>query len=418
MRKENMSDEIFQAKPHKVALKKHGDLQTCERARGRRNPIIVIPGIGRSSTSSIALRNWLQQLEYEAYFLPFPMYGLGDISRNANYLRKKIDEFKILLNTSHLDVICQGEGGLVLRYCIEKQGQLKYLGRIIFLGTLMRGTYRLAPLSLMSAPRQVLPFSSFVRILAASPPEPQTAVKYTSIYNRHGTMFIPGGSGYLHGATNVRVKWLCNNPNLTRSRRVLQLVLDVLEDRGRPGEAALESPERLKQLHDATETIKVQPEDANALIMRGKFYLERGCWELAIQDLNAAIKLKPELAEAYYLRAMAFRRKIHYDENPIHNRSIRDLSRTISLKPGFAEAYYERGVCLALLNTWSEALEDWEHALILNRDYHSAYLVRGLARRKAGNNRQALEDFKEVLRLHPDNHDALRMIAELEPGKP
>jgi tetratricopeptide (TPR) repeat protein len=408
MRKESMSDEIIRAKPHKVPVKKHGEPQACERARGRRNPVIIIPGIGRSSTSSIALRNWLQQLEYEAYFLPLPMYGLGDMARNVKYLRRKMDEFKILLNSSHLDVVCQGEGGLILRYCVENQGQLRYLGRIIFLGTLMRGTYRLALLPLMPAPRQVMPFSSFIKISAANPPEPQTAVKYTSIYNRHGTLFIPGGSGYLYGATNVRAKWLCNNPNLTRSRRVLQLVLDVLEDRGGQGEAAPENPDRLKQLQE--------PEDANALIMRGKFYLERGCWELAIHDLNAAIKLKPELAEAYYLRAMAFRRKIHYDENPIHNRSIRDLSRTISLKPGFAEAYYERGVCLALLNAWSEALEDWEHALILNRDYHSAYLARGLARRKAGNNRQALEDFKEVLRLHPDNQDAIRMIAELEAG--
>jgi tetratricopeptide (TPR) repeat protein len=408
-----MADISIPPKPRKAATSRSDDAHVCARAKVRRYPLVIVQGIGRSSASSNSLRNHFQQLEHEVYFLPLPLYGLGDIVKNAYYLQRKMDEFKILLSASHLDVICQGEAGLVLRYCLERLGQLKYLNKVIFLGTPTRGTYRLILLPLMPASRQVMPFSSIIKWLGASPALPEAAHRYVSIYSRYGSFYLPGRSGYLPGAHNVKIRWLCSSPNLTRSRRVLTLLLDILEERDASGEATPRDAESARQLQEASEIIREQPEDAGALVIRGKYYLERSCWDLAIQDLSAAIKLKQDLPDAYFLRAMAFRRKLRYDENPIHNRAVRDLSRTISMKPGFAEAYYERGVCYALLNVWSEALEDWEHALILNRDYHAAYLARGLARRKMGDTREAFEDFKEVLRLHPDNQDAVRMIAEL-----
>lgn len=411
-----MADISIPPKPRKAATSRSDDAHVCARGRGRRYPTIIVQGIGRSSASTNSLRNHLQQLEQEVYFLPLPLYGLGDIVKNAYYVQKKMDEFKILLSASHLDVICQGEAGLVVRYCLERLGQLKYLNKVIFLGTPARGTCRLVLLPLMPASRQVMPFSTITKWLSASPALPEVAHKYVSIYSRYGGCYLPGKSGYLPGAYNLKIRWLCSNPNLTRSRRVLTLLLDILEEGDASGEAAPRDGGSLRQLHEATEVIREQPEDAGALVIRGKFYLERGCWDPAIQDLSAAIKLKQDLPDAYFLRAMAYRRKIRYDENPIHNRAVRDLSRTIRMKPGFAEAYYERGVCHALLNVWNEALEDWEHALILNRDYHAAYLARGLARRKMGDVREALEDFKEVLRLHPDNQDAMRMIAEIGAG--
>ena len=392
-------------------------LQACEKARSRRNPIIVVPGLGRSSISSMSLRNRLQQLEYEVYLLPLPYYGLGDTVKTAYYLSRKLDDFKILLSASHLDVICQGGSGLVMRYCLERLGRNRYLERVVFLGTMMRGTYRFFYLPLLKAPRQMMPVSSFIRELGAEAPAPDLASKYVSIYSRYGSFFIPSGSGYLPGIRNVKVRWLCSNPDLSRSRRVLTLLLDTFQERRETAEEAIRDAGGMRQLQDADQAVQEHPEDANALVVRGRFYLERGCWDLAVHDLSAAIRLKPDLPEAYFLRAMALRRKIRYDENPIHNRSILDLSRTIRLKPGYAEAYYERGVCHSLLNAWDEAIEDWDHALILNRDYHAAYLARGLARSKVGNYRGALEDFKEVLRLHPDNQDAVRMISELEPGQ-
>ncbi len=411
-----MADISIPPKPHKAAISRSDDDQFCTRARGRRHPVIIVQGLGRSGASTNALRNHLQQLEHEVCFLQFPMYGLGDMVRNAYYLQRRMDEFKILLSASHLDVICQGEGGLVLRYCLERLEQLKYLNKVIFLGTPTRGTYRFFLIPLMPASRQTMPFSSIMKWLSSSSSLPEAAPRYTPIYSRYGTCFLPGRSGYLPGAHNVKIRWLCSNPNLARSRRVLTLILDILEEKDAAGEVVSRDADSARQLQEATEVIREQPEDAGALVIRGKYYLERSCWDLAIQDLSAAIKLKQDLPDAYFLRAMALRRKIRYDENPIHNHAVRDLSRTISMKPGFAEAYYERGVCYALLNIWNEALEDWEHALILNRDYHAAYLARGLARRKMGDVREALEDFKEVLRLHPDNQDAMRMIEELGAG--
>lgn len=411
-----MEDVLVPPKPPKANTRMREPSRSCGGPGSRRNPVIVVPGLGRSGISSRALRNRLQRLEFEVYFLPLPYYGLGDPVKTAHFLGRRLDEFKVLLSAGRLDVICQGGSGLIMRYCLEELGRNRYLERVIFLGTMMRGTYRLFYLPLFKAPRQVMPVSSFMRELNAEAPPPLAADRYVSVYSRYGTFFAPGGSGYLPGIRNVKVDWLCPNPDLSRSRRVLTLLLDALGEGAGTGEGAAPGGWGRRPPREAAAADRGQPKDPEALVARGRSHLEKGCWDLAIHDLNAAIRHKPDLPEAYFLRAMALRRKVRYDENPIHNRSILDLSRTIRLKPGYAEAYYERGVCHALLGDWDEAVSDWNHALILNRDYHAAYLARGLARSKAGNGRGALEDFREVLRLHPDNQDALRMISDLEPG--
>ena len=381
---------------------------------GRRYPVVVFPGISRSALSTASLRRRLQALDFEVIFQPFPWRGMGDMRSNAASLRRRLQELKVLLHAGRLVVICQGESGLIFRFCMEKMGWLDFIRRAVFLGTPMHGTLRHLLTPLPRGCRQALPGSEFIRELEEDEADGRFAACYVSVYSGRGPLFLPTASGYLEGAVNVRLGWYCPDGDLARSRKVLAVILPFLVEEGGEEERGKGEEETLVHLGELDRLVREHPDDPQALVMRARFFLEKGCSELAIRDLNSALRMKRELPEAYLLRGVAHRRRLRPGENPIHNLSLQDLSRAIRLKPGFAEAYFQRGVCHALLGMWDDALEDWDHTLILNRDHHAAYLARGLARLRRGETRQAREDFREVLRLHPDNPDALRLLRETE----
>ena len=55
-------------------------------------------------------------------------------------------------------------------------------------------------------------------------------------------------------------------------------------------------------LQDFNKAVELDPNDANAYIIRGDAYLEKGDFDQALQDFNRAIELHPENAEAYVIR--------------------------------------------------------------------------------------------------------------------
>jgi len=86
-----------------------------------------------------------------------------------------------------------------------------------------------------------------------------------------------------------------------------------------------------------SEAIKLQPNIAEAYNNRGNAYADLQQYELAIEDYNEAIRLKPDYAHAYYNRGLA------YHDLDQHQRAIDDFSEVIRLKPDETNAYYNRG---------------------------------------------------------------------------
>jgi tetratricopeptide (TPR) repeat protein len=341
-----------------------------------------------------------------------PNFAAGDIRKGSRILLQKMEEVRVLLGVRRLSVIGQGLGGLVARCTVEEMEGRDYLGRLVMLGTPNEGSYSFAPCFVFKAARQMFPGSPFLTALNEAYDDildGETVPPYASIYSPFDMTTIPTRNAGLGSSLNLKLGWFCTHFGLVRSKRVLGIIADVLE-----GESVKDTSDAEDELlRELSESLEEDPHNENNLLRRGRLLLDSGYYELAIRDLTRLLRLRPDFADAYMLRGEALRRKMSYDENPIYNRAIRDFNQVIRLRPGWAEAYYERGVCYALLNGWTEAVENWDRALIINRDLYQAYMVRGLGRRKKGDISGAIKDFTEVLRIQPDEPEALHFLSEL-----
>lgn len=396
---ETLSAEDF---PERLSLARHG-----------RDPVIYVSGFFGLYVLSASIRRRLRNLDFELYTVRLPNFAAGDIRKGSRILLQKMEEVRVLLGVRRLSIIGQGLGGLVARCTVEEMGARDYLGRLIMLGSPNYGSYSFSPCFLFKAARQMLPRSSFIKELNeayddALQEEPE--LPYVSIYTPYDLTVIPWTGCRLQGALNLRIGWFCTHLSLIRSRHVLRILKELSEgDEAEDGGGGSDD----ELLRESNASLQENPNDETELLTRSKLLLDYGYYQWAIKDLTHLIKLRPELVDTYMLRGKALRRKMSYDENPIYNRAIRDFNQVIKARPGWAEAYYERGVCYALLNAWSEAVDNWDRALILNRDLYQAYLARGLGRRKRGDFSGAVKDFTEVLRIQPDEPEALRFLSEL-----
>jgi len=384
-------------------------------ARRHRSPVVYVPGFLRLNVSSTTLRRRLKNLDFEVYMVRIPRLSTGDIRWGARLLAERMEELRILLGARSLAVLGQGMGGLVARWAAEKMGCHQWLSRLVMLGTPNGGSFLLYLFLPCKAARQALPEGSLLEGLNREYKrlKDERELPYVSVYTPWDAVVVPWTRCRLEGAENLRVGWFCTHAGLVRSRAVMAVLADILEEKAEHGEDAERAREDEGLLQELNRVLAGDPDDETALLRRARLFYDWGYYRLAIQDLNRLLRMRQDLPEAYMLRGGAYRRKIQYDDNPLYNRAIRDFSQVIRIKPGNAEAYYERGVCYALLNAWEEALDDWDRALILNRDLFPAYLARGLGRKRKGDIRGAVEDFTEVLRINPDEPDALRLLSEM-----
>ncbi len=144
-----------------------------------------------------------------------------------------------------------------------------------------------------------------------------------------------------------------------------------------------------------THTLRMNDRAWVAYNNRGKTYAERGAYELAIQDYNRAIELRPGYAEPYNNRGNAFGNLGN------HARSIPDFDKAIELKPAYAEAYNNRGVTRATLGDAPGAIRDLTQAIRLRADYVNAYYNRGNSYLMMGDPARAIEDFTKAIEMMP-----------------
>ena len=135
----------------------------------------------------------------------------------------------------------------------------------------------------------------------------------------------------------------------------------------------------------AAEAVRLDPQNADALALRGHLYQFKPDYEAALNDLNEAIRLKPE-SPIYYLR-----RSFVFEKKNMLKEAITDMSAVLQ-KDGFHRNFARRGNLYFRADDFGNALEDYTQAIRMEPDEESHYSMRAEVYRKLGKKSEAEAD--------------------------
>jgi tetratricopeptide (TPR) repeat protein len=114
------------------------------------------------------------------------------------------------------------------------------------------------------------------------------------------------------------------------------------------------------------------------------------------QVLNTAGESATNAAIAYNNRGNAFRAEARFTE------AMNDYNSAIIVTPQDPFPYRNRGVTEGLLGDYARALSDFDRAIALQPNYASAYLGRAFADAQLGDAASSAADFEKAVRLDPN----------------
>jgi tetratricopeptide (TPR) repeat protein len=156
--------------------------------------------------------------------------------------------------------------------------------------------------------------------------------------------------------------------------------------------------EQKNNIASLSEVIKANPNDANALNLRGAAYGQAGDFESALADFNAALAINSQFPQAYANRALVYVRLKKLRE------AVADYDRAIEIDPNYASAYVGRGNVHRLVKNHPMAIADFTRAIEIEPD-PVALFNRGLSRQATGQHAQAIDDFDGALGFRADAPD-------------
>lgn len=145
-----------------------------------------------------------------------------------------------------------------------------------------------------------------------------------------------------------------------------------------------------------TQVMDVVGERADWLVLRGAGYSREGDYDRALADLDRAIELAPELAQAYVTRALTYKRMGRLDD------AERDLTHAIALSPQWADPAFNRANLYLRMGETDLALADLDTAIARDPDFVEAYERRGGLYLQRAQPERALSDFDRAVRLAPE----------------
>jgi tetratricopeptide (TPR) repeat protein len=152
----------------------------------------------------------------------------------------------------------------------------------------------------------------------------------------------------------------------------------------------------------------MDPLNAQQSFDAGTRSLKIARYNQAILSFDRAIALKPNLIDAYLLRARA-----HLGNGDL-DQAVRDFTKVIEMRPADPTAWVERGGAYLELNNFPAAIADASHAIGLDAKAAAAYNLRGAAVRKSGDPKSALGDFNRAVELEPSADNLYQRGATLQ----
>jgi tetratricopeptide (TPR) repeat protein len=149
-----------------------------------------------------------------------------------------------------------------------------------------------------------------------------------------------------------------------------------------------------------SDAIKIQSENHQARINRGRCYLETEKYDNAIADFTFAID-----AGAPGIDGLFERGKAHF-ANGEFDSALADFSKVIHQRPELATAYFWKAKSLYELQELASALQALNKAIEISPELAGVYYQRGTIWKDQGETNKAITDFTAEIRRTPDAYNA------------
>lgn len=135
------------------------------------------------------------------------------------------------------------------------------------------------------------------------------------------------------------------------------------------GNQLLNSKDYDRAIAAYTETVNLNPQNADAYNRRGLIYKIRKQYDLAIVDFTKTIELAPANSSVYYNRGDSYFiysytvRGNAYSNKGQHDLALADFDKVIELDKTYAQAYYFKGLLFNGLKKKQEAIDNYKKFL-------------------------------------------------------
>jgi tetratricopeptide (TPR) repeat protein len=156
---------------------------------------------------------------------------------------------------------------------------------------------------------------------------------------------------------------------------------------------------------------------ARAYLEEGKQLYINDQDEKAVETLQEAIKLDPELAEAYFRLGLAYV-AIGKDQEAedAYKKATEKYKKYLEANGKDAEAHYNMGQAYAGLHLYSEAVREYRQATHLKDDDADMFYDLGTALSKLAQYDEAVSAFSKSLEIDPNNTRAEDALEEAREG--
>jgi tetratricopeptide (TPR) repeat protein len=164
---------------------------------------------------------------------------------------------------------------------------------------------------------------------------------------------------------------------------------------------ALQGQGRIEEaIAEYNAALKLKPDYAEAYNNLGDALQKQGRIEEAVLSYREAVRLAPDLAGAYYNLGNALGKQGRIEE------AAAQYEETLRREPYFAEAQCNLGVILDRIGRLEEAAERFRKAVRLKPDYVTAWTNLGNTCQRMGLFEEAAAHYREALQLEPESAEA------------